>query len=401
MTHPPTSFSEWFQKNNPLYLLSVVMMLAGLYLAGSELETGNVSPMLVSGFFAIQNLYELLMVGMALYLLKNRIQPEHGKLLLIFVLLFLGDLTFYQVRISGLSATAGALATTIYIILAAIKFAAVIKVLNLTLHRTRIFYIFSAFIMIWVAPKIAYLMIDSIGSESLSYFDGSYVFYSLWLIAGLIHLPLIIENWRTNTLATACENPSLGNETSFWRWLIIFPFIMLPVHLFLHVMSESYRVLGPTLPAAAVIAPWLLGAAFFAQTLWRHHLESDAQLNFIDSAIMLSFMATVMFTSPVFNLPAVINHVLLAAGMLVTGFTRGNYVNLVGMTAACSWYGGNELWKGATSAVQYGSKLSRTTWAGILMLASFILLFAGFIFSTFRSRKPQEPEAEQSDNVVS
>lgn len=66
----------WFRSNNPLYLLSVVLMLLGLYLVGSELESGKVSILTVAGFFAVQNLYEILMIVLVLYLLKNQIQSD-------------------------------------------------------------------------------------------------------------------------------------------------------------------------------------------------------------------------------------------------------------------------------------------------------------------------------------
>jgi hypothetical protein len=52
-------FWKWIRNNNPLYLLSVAFMLLGLYLAGVELEKGNISILAVTGFFAVQNLYEL------------------------------------------------------------------------------------------------------------------------------------------------------------------------------------------------------------------------------------------------------------------------------------------------------------------------------------------------------
>ncbi len=388
----------WFSKNNPLYLLSVVLMLTGLYLAGSELETGHVSSLAVSGFFVVQNLYEIIMVAMALYLLKKKIQPEHGKLLLLFVLLFLGDLTFYQVRISGLSMAAGGIATAVYMVLAAIKLAAVIKILGLTVHRARLFYACSAFALIWVAPKIAYFLVDSIGRESLSYFDGSYVFYSMWLIAGLIHLPLIIENWRSSNLNEPVANEYFGNETTFWRWLVIFPFVVLPLQMTMNVMSDSYRFIDPTLPVATVVAPWLLAAAFLAQSLWRHLFTSQNGLNICDSVIMISFMALIKLSSPELNAPVIINYALLIAGMLATWFTRGNYVNASALALLGMWHTGQQIMAGARTVVSYGSGLSRIAWAGILMSVSFVLLVTGFLFSISRGnseeKKPEEPVSE-------
>ena len=58
-------------------------------------------------YFGVQNVYEIVMVAIALYLLTAQIQPRHGKILLIFILIFLTDLTFYQARISALSSSAG------------------------------------------------------------------------------------------------------------------------------------------------------------------------------------------------------------------------------------------------------------------------------------------------------
>ncbi len=394
MSAGPQTITAWFRKNNPLYLLSVVLMLTGLYLAGSELESGYVPGMAVSGFFLMQNLYEIIMVAMALYLLKNKIQPEHGKLLLFFVLLFLGDLTFYQVRISGLSAAAGNIATGVYMLLAVIKIAAVIKILGLTVHRTRLAYAAGAFSLIWVAPKVAYMLVDSIGRESFGYFDGSYVFYSLWLIAGLIHLPLIVENWRVNNLAAPAENEYLGNETVFWRWLIIFPFVILPLQMAMNVMSDAFRYVSPTLPVMAVVAPWLLAAAFFAQTLWRHLLNSQFRLIVCDSLIMGVFLLVVKLSSSDFNLSGIINHVFLVAGLSVTWLTRANMVNggILGMMGL--WHAGAQMLAGAKTAVAYGAGLSRIAWAGILMLVSFVTLVAGFLFSLHRNgNDPTSPEA--------
>ncbi|MDD3146165.1 MAG: hypothetical protein PHD82_02585 [Candidatus Riflebacteria bacterium] len=386
----------WLKKNNPLYLLSVVLMLAGLYLAGSELETGNVSGLAVSSFFLIQNLYEIIMVAMALYLLKNKIQPEHGKLLLFFVLLFLGDLTFYQVRISGLSAGAGWIATSVYMLMAIVKIAAVVKILGLTIHRSRLVYAATAFTLIWVAPKIAYMIVDSVGNASLGFFDGTYVFYSLWLIAGLIHLPLIIENWRDNNLSQPCDNEYFGNETTFWRWLIIFPFVVLPLQMAMNVMSDAFSFISPTLPLFAVIAPWILAAAFFAQSLWRHLIAAKSALNICDAVIMIGFFVVVKASSPAAVTPVIINHLLLVAGLLATWLSRGNAVNAAALATLGFWHTGSMAFQGAKSAVSYGTGLSRIAWAGILMSVSFVLLVTGFLFSISRKESDDAQPATGS-----
>lgn len=384
-------FFNWFRKNNPLYLLSVVFMLLGLYLVGSELETGKISILTVTGFFAIQNLYEILMIGMALYLLKNHIQSDHGKLLLIFVMVFLGDLTFYQVRISGMHQLAGNITTFAYIALAIAKFVVVIKVLDLKIHGARIFYAFSAFALIWVGPKIAYYMVDSIGKGNIGFFDGSYFYYSLWLIAGIIHLPLIIENWRTNTLEDHEPNPYLGNATPFWRWLMVFPFIVMPVQLYFNSMSDSYSFMEKSLPLPAVIVPWAVCAAFFVQTMWRKKCEEWFGINAFDTAVMVTFLLVVMIFAPSFSLPVIINHLLAVTGLVVTWISRENHANGMALGFMAVWYAGAQLKVMASSAIKFGSGMSRTAWAALLMLGSFVLLGLGFLISINRSDK-KDPE---------
>ncbi|HAE40543.1 MAG TPA: hypothetical protein DCG57_18205 [Candidatus Riflebacteria bacterium] len=390
---PMNVFFNWFRNNNPLYLLSVALMLAGLYLAGSELESGKMNSILtVTGFFAVQNIYEILMIGMALYLLKNRIQSDHGRLLLILVLVFLGDLTGYQVHISGKDQVVGYAATAVYMVLAALKLIIVLKVLNLKMHSSRVFYVFSAFSLIWIGPKVADYMVNSVGTASIGFFDGSYSYYSLWLAAGLIHLPLIIENWRKNTLADYEENEYLGNATHFWRWLIVFPFIVMPIYLYFFAMSEQIRFMESSLSVPALLAAWAVCAAFFAQTVWRKVCEEWIGLNIYDSVVMLLFLVTTMSLASSFTAPVVINHILLIAGLSATWLTRENRVNGAGLSCVAIWYTGAQLKVAGTTAVNYGTSLSRTAWAAILMGGSFVLLALGFIVSLIRNGKGNSEE---------
>jgi len=50
---------------------------------------------------------------------------------------------------------------------------------------------------------------------------------------------------------------------------------------------------------------------------------------------------------------------------------------------------------GAKVAADYGSSLSRTAWAGILMSVSFILLLTGFFFSLSRNDSDDNSDGEK------
>lgn len=375
------SFSAWFKRNNPLYLSSVLFMLAGLYLVSSEAQNNNLDIHSLLAFFTVQNVYEIIMVSMAIYLLKLGIQPRHGKLLLLFVLLFLGDVTFYQVRISGLSLWYGNLATIIYMILAAVKFAVVIKTLKLTMHYWRIFYVFASFTLIWTGPKISYTIMDSIGTAGDPSISPTNLLYLIWLAAGLIQLPVVIKNWKNNKLEQEISHPMLGNETTFWRYLMIFPFIMMPIQLFINVMADSAFTLKETTPAATLIIPWLIISGFFVEALWKNKIRKHIEINNFDTIILTLTTLLVLGTSHGEFFPVITNYVLVISGLMITWLTRRNAISALTMSLLLMYFTGKQLLQGATQAVNYGKQLSKTAWASILMLGSFIMLGLGFLFS--------------------
>jgi len=396
--HPDEfDFFTWFQKNNPLYLLSVLFMLMGLYLVGSELETGKISILTVTGFFAIQNLYEIAMIAMALYLLKNRIQSDHGKLLLVFVMVFLGDLTFYQVRISGMDMFAGNIVTIIYIGLALAKFYFVIRVLDLKIHRARMVYAFSAFLLIWTGPKVAYYLVDSVGTGSIGFFDGSYVYYSLWLIAGLIHLPLIVSNWNKSSFGETEKNAYLTDATPFWKWLMVFPFVVMPLQLYFNVMTVTNGYLGKALSMPEVILPWALGAAFFIQTIWQKECEDLIGLKHYDAGVLLVSLCIVMAFSGALSLPSLINYLLVITGLAASWLSRANTAAGVGLGFLAFWHTGSQLKIAASAAVNYGSGMTKTAWAALLMLGSFVMLGLGFLLSVGRGKTKDDSNDQPSD----
>lgn len=385
-THPPAppakfSLSEWLKNNNPLYLLSVLFMLTGLYLVSSEAQNNNLNIHSLLAFFTVQNVYEIIMLSMAIYLLKQGIQPRHGKLLLLFVLLFLGDVTFYQVRISGLSLWYGNLATFIYLILAAVKFFIVIKSLKLTIHSWRIFYVFASFTLIWTGPKISYTVMDSIGTSATAIISPTNLIYLIWLAAGLIHLPVLIKNWKNNSLEKKVAHPMLGNETTFWRYLMIFPFIMMPVQLLINVMADSTFTISKTTPAATLVIPWLLISGFFVEALWKNKIRKHMDINNFDTLILTLTTLLVLGTSHGGLFPVLINYLLVITGLMITWLTRRNAISALTMSLLLMYFTGRQLLKGATQALNYGKQLSRTAWASILMLGAFIMLGLGFLFS--------------------
>lgn len=384
----PSTLVNWLENNNPLYLISVLLMLIGLYIAGIELEKETTSALMTSGFFVAQNIYELLMLAMGLYLIKNRIQINHGKILLFLVLIFLGDLTFYQIRLSVSNPFIGNIATVFYIILGFLKFAIVLKILQIKVNILKALYIASAFLLIWIAPKIMYGIVDSIHSNEEILLDPAMALYILWLTAGLIHLPILIKHWANNNIWQFTNNEYFGDESKFWHYTILFVFTVMPIQLFLNLEPT-----GPSeyvIPLGAIFAPWLVIAPFFLQTFFKTFLRKYIYVNTYDSLVLIFFGALVFLTTVKGTMPTVVNQLLLFAGLLATSITRKNIVNGAVM---CFWglgYTGVQIKTGTEQAVEYGRELSRVTWAIILILISFMMLGLGFALSLFISKQKNQ-----------
>lgn len=317
------TLQEWLEKNNPLYLISVLFMLLGLYLAGTTIDNpAEVSVSAILSIFAIQNVYELIVVGMAIYLLKNKIQNEHGKMLLAFGLILMGDITFYQVRISSLSTLIGWGATLLYILLALIKFVAVIKVLNLKVYKSRILFLLSSFLLVWISPKLTYLILDS---TNFKYVYEIPIIYYIWLAAALIQVPFIVENWGKAEILETINNTYLGDETRIWRWGMIFVFFLLPIQIFLNVM-DSYRIMMPEVPVETVILPWVLCSVYFCKSMWIDLFEKYEEK--IDNTVLITSFLIIFFRPHVSFSAQFINSVFLFVLSSAIWFTRKNKVGL-------------------------------------------------------------------------
>src|SRR6476620_3676533 len=80
--------------HNPFYLLSALCMIAGCFALNSALQTrsGELSKLLL--LMGTLQLYELLLVGLGLYLIVKHRLDRDGRTLLLLDAVFLVDLTF-------------------------------------------------------------------------------------------------------------------------------------------------------------------------------------------------------------------------------------------------------------------------------------------------------------------
>jgi len=370
---------------NPLYLLSVLMMIAGLYLVSSAASGREVGVDTVAGFFGIQNVYEIVLVAMAIYLLRTGTNGRHGRLLLIFVMIFFADLTFYQVRIAAMDPTWAFFIAAFYLLLGAAKVGAVIYWLEIRVQWDRLVYPLFAFGMIYFAPQYLYAVMDSVGVEKTTTpFTGQADVYLIWLVAAAIQLPVIVSNWRKNSLEESVPNRFFGDANSFYRALLLFPFVALAFQLDRNVMADAASGNGAIGSLAFVYVPYLLAGVFFLQSFFRGMIGKYCTTNVYDAVAMLVLTLLAWMTSRTDEIGiglTNINWYIIIGVHIALAVTRLNPICASFLAAVLFKFMAGGVKTMAGNIYEYGRGLSTMAWAGLLMAGSFISLGLGFLVS--------------------
>src|SRR4051794_37139090 len=131
---PPRSLAyHLFLATNPFYLLSAACMLAGCTALSNSLSWSPIKLNRLLMLIATLNLYELLLVGLGLYLLVVRRLRRDATILLILEAFFLADVTFLNHEIYAEDVRVGAIVNAIVLVLAFAKLAAVFRCLRVPL----------------------------------------------------------------------------------------------------------------------------------------------------------------------------------------------------------------------------------------------------------------------------
>jgi hypothetical protein len=121
--------------HNPFYLLSALCMIAGCFALNSALQTrtGELPKLLL--LMGTLQLYELLLVGLGLYLIVKHRLDRDGRTLLLLDAVFLVDLTFLNNETAATNLWAGVLVNGLTLLLAVAKVALVMTTLSVRFPR--------------------------------------------------------------------------------------------------------------------------------------------------------------------------------------------------------------------------------------------------------------------------
>jgi len=397
-------FSDWFRRNNPFYLISVLLMFCGLYLASmdSKVKGADALETLIS-FYVIQNIYEIAILAMALYLLKNRINQRHGNILLFFLVMFLSEATMYQSAITSVCSKEilwiSFLVSFIYFFLAAAKVFAVIHYLKLRIRPAAVFFALSAFLLIYLSPQYmnALLVSKRSGADLLT--AGSWEIYYIWLAAALIQLPFIISSWKKTPIAGFLDNAYVGCENKLYRTLVLIPFIVLPVQLVLNLHPDMHSLNPNIVDFCYCTALYIYFGSFFIEALYRQFIEDAVGVNYYNFACGIFILMFIFITRPVdlsvfgnyMIYPHRINVFMIALTLTAVSITRENRM-CAGLLCAIMFYYAKNLFM-FTIQQTYDYAVYRSTpivRAAMIITLSFLTLGAGFALSVSGNKKSEK-----------
>ncbi|MHC4914514.1 MAG: hypothetical protein ACYTGB_03400 [Planctomycetota bacterium] len=381
---PGFDWKGFLRLHNPFYLASAACMLLGCYLLTGTFGYWGAEK--VAALVAVLNVYELLVVGLACYLIGRRRAVRDGRMLLLIEVLLLVDGTNLLAESWTCRRNFGLYANASALILAGIKIGTVVWLLRLRYRPREL-----------AAAALGYLAMLAMPGL-LAYYnrmgaDMERPLHAAWWAAGA--LAVIIS-----VLASRGKHEMRPLERALGRAALVAPWVSMVVHLFLsHWVHEAeFRIcnLAPVVLGLAAVAlhrrpKWLTNARA------RYLLAGTAAvcpLLTVGSADWLTFDA--------FGVRGLLYSPMRAVLLSLSGlffwaaFTGRGWLHSVPasafLTAAASGHSPAAIvttWKAMASSLM---PRSQSQWGIISVIAAFLLLGAGAAVSVYKGRAEEGAE---------
>jgi hypothetical protein len=282
-------------KSNPFYFASAAAMLAGCYILSQalKLQPGNLVKLLV--LMGVVQVYECLLVGLGLLLVKKRV-PRDGLTLLGLETVFLVDATLLANECATVDVRAGAAAAAVAVTLA------VAKLLVVNRYAPRVLSPRAA-LLLGVQAVLAQTIPIVISQAASGRWLTSAVLYGLWWVT--LGLPLMRQR-----LLEELDRAPYG-RARFWTALP-------SVSVFIHLVAAGWVHDIPFQPA--FLAPVLLGLAMSTRrSEWVYWaLPTSAFLLSLDQAALGIPLSASEVVSP-----ARLVLIAIGAGLVALAWTKG------------------------------------------------------------------------------
>jgi hypothetical protein len=396
---PRRTLARLIEDYNPFYLLSAACMLFGIFALNNSLTWSPLPLRRLLTMIVTLNLYELILIGLAVFLMRRGIRRD-ALLLLIVEAFFLADVGFLNMEVFTTSAKIGLLVNAFVLVAAVVKVALVFNAAKIPLADARFVFVVTQLGVLFAVPGIFAVI-----AQHRNDFLPSLAVYAAWWLVGA--LPVVyamtvgsIDLFRKHSFAHRFTAPT-GMDVIVSRVLVTLPMLSLIAHLCL--ANWIYKVefhpanLAPLLLGLAVLAghadehPWTLGRRMqlqlglplLAVALSAYHMPRDLMFpltHAIDgSPLRLSLIvASFIYLEGLWHFHAVPFAIASAVSLACSamGHTVGN-INDSSIRMAKS---------GATLFDKFVPK-TLPEWGVLSVVASFLLLAIGTMI-TLKRRTP-------------
>ncbi len=372
-------------EHNPFYLLSALCMLSGCYILGRALalEPGQTAKLLV--LLATLNVYEGLLIVLALFLLVRRRLERDGRILLVIETLFIADTTFLNGECFASDLATGVAVSGVALSLAALKVAVVFHALDPERPRRGFVPVAIPLALLFATPGV-------FGLLAVWQLLTPAIVYAAWWIAALT---MLVQAGIERSSAGLVQTQARPAADAFRRALVL----VLPVSLALHLAASawvydvSFHIvyLGPVLVALGAVCnlldiPWL-------PPWWRLGLPAAGVI------VSLGYSEELLVHGPWGLLLSPLRASLLAAGLT---YLLGYWLH---RTAAFAWGAGvclagavaghsvaaiaatiSTLWRWARAAGRWLVPKTAAAWGVTAVSMAFVLLALGGLASLFNAR---------------
>lgn len=381
--------------HNPFYILSAVCMLAGcLTLVNSR----SYSPLHAGQLLALVltlSAYELLLVGLGLFLIVRRGVRRDGLFLLLIEALFLVDMAFLNAEVYSVSLPLGAAVNAIIFTLAAMKLTAIFRVLRFPLNDGLLAFTLCQLLILLAMPGI--FAKTALGQDGRL---PPWMMYGAWWLAGLLPVGYLLSVHPRGLLTTRIADPVRNVLT---KVLLLAPILSLIVHLctanWVYKLHFNLANVAPLLIGLAVA----IGHHDTHATTYGRRVRWQLVLPALAILLSISFPNTLVHVMPGPDWTP-LRIALLAAGLVyLDGYWFHRHGAFAfGMTLCAITFGMgpsvSAIGDNATAAAERTEGLlDRLTprtpqaWGVVSVVASFFLLGIGFGVSLLKPRPAEIP----------
>ena len=397
LPRPRGSFVRFIVDHNPFYLLSALLMLLACLLLGNTMTWSPIGVDRILTLIAVLNVYELLLVGLGLYLITRRGLVRDGVMLLVFEAFFVVDVGFLNSEVYQQSQFLGEIANAILLTVVAGKLWLIFRTLGLPVLSARFVVTLLELASLLFMPGV----LKRLSLEHNGALHAPTLYVCWWLIAGLMAAAAIVTRFGPVDVS---NKPYAKAARGIANTFLVLPLASLIAHL-----GTTHWVFA--VPFHAIdLSPSLLGLAMLLTSIPVVVAAKRAEQRMVSGLLILA--AVLCALNPGFRINSIIGSLAVSSTALtvIAAYLVAVYCFVIryafvaipaGVAAGLAYlFGptlatisetsslvGNWAWERLVALVPK----TQRQWGAVALVGSFVLLIVGAWVSLFRGTPPETP----------